>query len=73
MTQPLIALCLFALLAACSGGAGDSRSPAVPVQNPVTAEGIYSGTSVANESISGVVLETGAYYVFFGIPNGESV
>jgi hypothetical protein len=72
MTKLLIALCLFALLAACSGGADDSRSPAVPVQNAVTAEGIYSGNSVANESINGVVLDTGAYYFFFGPPNGGS-
>jgi hypothetical protein len=72
MTKLLIALCLFASLAACSGGADDSRSRAVPVQTAVTAEGIYSGTSVANESITGVVLDNGAYYVFFGPPNGAS-
>lgn len=72
MTRLLITLCLFASLTACSGGADDSPSPAVPAPKTVTAEGIYSGTSVANESIAGVVLDTGAYYVFFGLPNGAS-
>jgi hypothetical protein len=59
MTGLLIALCLFTSLIACSGGADDSRPPAVPAQKAVTAEGIYSGTSVANESIAGVVFGTG--------------
>ncbi|WP_162633953.1 MULTISPECIES: hypothetical protein [Paraburkholderia] len=49
-----------------------SSSSPLSVHQQAAAEGLYSGTSAANERITGVVLETGAYYVFFGPPGGAA-
>jgi hypothetical protein len=64
-------LALVASLAACGGGGGDSASTSTPIAPAAsaTAEGLYSGTTSTGYQVAGLVLETGEYYVLYGIGN----
>lgn len=59
---------LLFLLASCGGGGGSS---AVPVSS--SAQGLWTGTTNTNRTVTGLVLNDGTYYVFYspiGIPGG---
>lgn len=60
----LSVLC-FALLSACGGGGSSSTPPPAG-----TAEGLWQGTTSTNEPISGVVLDTGEFWVLYYDLNG---
>ncbi|UQN71767.1 hypothetical protein L0Z11_26235 [Burkholderia multivorans] len=63
------------MLTACGGGDGDGSnsngSPPVPTPKASEAQGIYTGTTASGDTLTGVVLDTGAYY--FVWVNGNSL
>lgn len=53
-----------AILAGCGGGGGSSSSPA-PAPVASAAEGLWVGTTGDNRAITGLVFETGLFYVLY--------
>ncbi|WP_454826069.1 hypothetical protein [Paraburkholderia xenovorans] len=60
------AVTAFVLTACGGGGGGDgNNSPPAPVATKTDAAGIYTGTDTVSDTITGVVLDTGAYYFVY--------
>ncbi|MDR8787928.1 hypothetical protein FEP82_05925 [Burkholderia multivorans] len=53
----------------CGGGDDGGSPPTASVPQALAAQGIYGGTTSAGSQISGLVLETGEYYVFYANGN----
>ncbi|MBJ9624320.1 hypothetical protein [Burkholderia multivorans] len=74
-TGILLAIASATMLAACGGGDGDGAGNSSPAPAPTPkaseARGIYTGNSASGDSLTGVVLDTGAYY--FVWVNGNSI
>jgi hypothetical protein len=62
-------------LAACGGGGGDGGSPPPPAPpSQVTPEGVWLGSTNTGRSITGLVLDTGAYYFpYFAAGNSTAI
>ncbi|MGI4812349.1 MAG: hypothetical protein ACRYG5_07640 [Janthinobacterium lividum] len=58
------------LLSACGGGGGDNNNSAPPAAS--AAQGVWGGTTSAKESFALAILDSGAYYAFYGPPNSAT-
>jgi hypothetical protein len=56
-------LLVAAALIGCGGGGGDSTSAAAPTT--ATAQGLWTGTTSTNRTVTGIVLSDGSYYVLY--------
>lgn len=65
MTLLAGAVTAFVLTACGGGGGGDNNSPAPAPVTKTDAAGIYSGTDTSGDIITGVVLDSGAYYFVY--------
>jgi hypothetical protein len=63
----------FALAACGGGGGGSNNSPAPAPVTKTDAAGIYSGTDTSGDIITGVVLDTGAYYFVYTNSSSSSL
>ncbi|MFM0053275.1 hypothetical protein [Caballeronia grimmiae] len=75
LRSTVVRACLLALtasLTACGGGGGGNSASSTSTATttpPVTAEGLYSGTTSTGYQLAGLVLETGEYYVLYSKNN----
>jgi hypothetical protein len=67
-----VALFIAGLLSACGGGGGDQAVDAPATSGP-KAEGLWVGSTSTDRSITGLVLETGDYWVLYSSPNNSGV
>ena len=68
---PCLAL-LAAGLAGCGGGgSSSSAAPASTSAQIASAEGLYTGTTSTNRTVTGIILSDGTYYVLYS-PQGSS-
>lgn len=66
-----LAFALAATLAACGGGSGED--PRSDGQVATTAEGLWKGTTSTGRSVNGLVLDDGAYWLVYTLPNDPTV
>ena len=50
------------------GGAGDSNPATTPTATSSSAEGLWSGSTNTNRTITGVVLDDDTYYFLYSVP-----
>ena len=63
----ILGMALAVTVGGCSGG-NDSNSPPAPAPIASSAEGLYSGSTDTNRTITNVVLDDGTYYSFYSVP-----
>jgi hypothetical protein len=63
----LLGMALAVTLGGC-GGDDDSNSPSTPAPTANSAEGLYSGSTNTNRTLTNVVLDDGTYYLFYSVP-----
>ena len=68
MKKALAALAATAIVSACGGGGGDSTPAA-----PSAAQGLWTGTTTANRTVTGLVFSDGSYYVLYSRVGSPSV
>ena len=69
-----IGMVALSALAACGGGGdGDGTDESASGSTPVaTAEGLYTGTTDIGQSMTGLVLDNGNYWVLYSEPNNSA-
>lgn len=73
MITRYLTILLALTLSACGGGGGGGGStPAAPSAPAQTAEGLWSGTTSTSRTITGVVLDTGTYWVLYSSANNSA-
>jgi hypothetical protein len=66
--RPILGLLLLVGLSACSGGSDTSPPSPAPVP-AASAEGLWTGTTNTNRTVTGVVLEDSVYWVLYSAVN----
>ena len=63
----ILGVALAVTVGGCSGD-NDSNSPPAPAPTASSAEGLYSGSTDTNRTMTNVVLDDGTYYFFYSVP-----
>lgn len=72
MITRYLAILLALTLSACGGGGGGGSTPAASTASAQTAEGLWSGTTSTSRTITGVVLDTGTYWILYSSSNNSA-
>ena len=67
-----ISIVALMLLAGCGGGGGGGGSSATSPSPAATAEGLWSGTTSTSRTVTGIVLDTGTYWVLYSSANNSA-